>query len=85
MWRNLTRSDLYNWHWYKEIRTQEERRELYRMLRDAGVPWQTASRVRDWSTPHILSWIRQYMGYPQVSSNNIKRDPVEIPKGESNE
>jgi len=49
---------LYKMHWYKELRTKEERREIYRKLREMGYPAEVARRLRDWSNGHIELFIR---------------------------
>ena len=40
-------------NWYKEERTKEERREIYRKLREAGLNSYWSRRLRDWSIPKI--------------------------------
>ena len=43
--------------WYKEKRTPEEARRIYRRARRAGVNWAQAMRIRYWSMPHIQQFI----------------------------
>ncbi|MBO8173512.1 MAG: hypothetical protein H0Z33_16715 [Bacillaceae bacterium] len=44
-------------HWYKEQRSKEYRRALYRALSHAGLPWELAARMRDWSEPHVKTFL----------------------------
>ncbi|WP_297091988.1 hypothetical protein [Thermococcus sp.] len=44
--------------WYKELRTKEERREIYQRLRKMGYPAEIARRLRDWSDSHIELFIK---------------------------
>ncbi|GAB6102389.1 hypothetical protein JCM16138_16120 [Thermococcus atlanticus] len=44
--------------WYKEMRSKEERREIYRKLRELGYHPEIARRLRDWSESHIELFIR---------------------------
>ena len=57
---NLTDDQLYYYHWYKELRTPEERRILYAEIVGVGIPPTWARRVRDWSLPHQKLFIENY-------------------------
>ena len=54
---DATKEVLYKLHWYKEIKGKDERRRIYRILRNAGLPAELARRVRDWSNRHIEAFI----------------------------
>ena len=56
-WKNLTRKELYSNHWYKELRTPEQRRNLYQLARQAGCDSYLARRIRDLSPNHAQSFI----------------------------
>lgn len=44
-------------HWHKERRSKEYRRAIYRALTRAGLKWELAVRIRDWSEPHIKAFL----------------------------
>ena len=62
---------LYRMHWYKELRSKEERRKIYRKLREMGYPADLARRMRDWSKPHIEQFIKA--NPPEVFQEAKKR------------
>ena len=67
----VDRDFFYRMHWYKELRTKEERREIYRKLREMGYPVEVARRVRDWSKPHIEQFIKNNL--PEVFQEAKRR------------
>ena len=57
--------------WYKELRSKEERREIYRKLREMGYPSEIARRLRDWSESHIEQFIK--VNPPERFKNAIRK------------
>jgi len=49
----MTDGPTYPPHWHKERRSKEWRRAMYRALTRAGLPFELAMKVRDWSEGHI--------------------------------
>jgi len=70
MREELSRTQAWHLHWMKELKTPQERREAYTLLRSIDVPPSVANRVKDWSQPHIDSFIESWLTYevPSVTS-----------------
>ena len=63
MQEGLSRTQAWHLHWMKELKTPQERREAYTLLRSIDVPPSVANRVKDWSQPHIDSFIESWLTY----------------------
>ena len=61
MREELTKTQAWHLHWMKELRTPQERREIYLELKSIGVQPSTANRIKDWSRPHIDLFIKCWM------------------------
>jgi hypothetical protein len=79
------RSEFWSLHWYKELRTKQERRAIYGMARRAGMDRAAANVLRDVSNRKAAGAIKDFLrkdGRLDYKANAYidKRLPVRIIK-----
>ena len=76
-WQNLTRTELYSRHWYKELYTSAQRRARYALARKCGADRCLALRIRDMSPKHAESMLLNFIAQRERIYSS-SREPVPV-------